>query len=197
MQAGIVVVLLLLLLLLLVLAGQSMFSTRIASLRFQVEHLERRHSELSTSVIKVHRWAEEQLHAVRGELTATRVVEQRVQKRLAAPAPEPEPELALALAEEPEPAPERDTIAMPAPKPSDEEGEATTFFKQDPPVYAPRSALMRPPAPLSPPDGMGGEDLADEPGYAHLGPEEKTPPRHGRAAMLLAEYSASEEGDAA
>jgi len=192
---SIVFVVVLLLLLLLVIAVQATLSARIESILFRVGRLERRQGEFSHSVIKVQGWAEQQLHAVRSEFTvarvndsAARVLELRAHKRVASAAP-------LLLPEE-DPEEKRDTISMLAPKPSDEEGEATTFFKPEPPLYARRSALMRPPAPLSHPDLIGSEDVPEEAAQMQLGPEEKTPPRHGRAAMLLAEYSVSEEGGA-
>ncbi len=126
---------------------------------------------------------------------AAHVLEPRAQTRaaLAAPEFEEEPEL------EEEPEDKRDTIAtpttaMPAPKPSDEDGEATTVL--DLPLYALRSALIRPPASLAHPDLMGGEDIADETAHPYLGPDETTPPRRGRAAMRVAAYPVSETGGA-
>lgn len=191
---------------------------RIERLLFRVRHLERQHGELSHSVVKVHSWAEQQLRAVRGELTVARgndaaahVLEPRAQTRaalaapelaapeLAAPELEEEPELEQEPKLEQEPEDKRDTIAtpttaMPAPKPSDEDSEATTVL--DLPLYALRSALIRPPAPLAHPDLMGGEDIADETAHPYLGPDETTPPRRGRAAMRVAAYPVSEEGGA-
>ncbi len=179
-------------------------TTRVARIRSRVGRLEREHGELSRTVAAVQGWAEQQLRAVRSEFTvarvndsATRVLELRAQKRVDSAAP-----LAAAESEEEELEENRDTIATPAtvlsvPKPSDEDGEETTFFTPDPPLYASRSALMRPPAPLAYPDLIGSEDAAEEAAHPHLGPDETTPPRHGRAAMLVAAYPASEEGGAA
>ena len=50
-------------------------------------------------------------------------------------------------------------------------------------------------APLAHPDLIGAEDIADE--ALRLGPEDKTPPRHGRAAVLVRAFQAPEEGGAA
>ena len=102
---------------------------------------------------------------------------------------------------EEEPEDKRDTIAMPAtampaPKPSDEDGEATTVLDVDLPLYALRSALIRPPAPLAHSGLIGGEDIADETAHPYFGPDEKTPPRRGRAAMRVAAHPVSEEGGA-
>jgi hypothetical protein len=83
---------------------------------------------------------------------------------------------------------QRDTVAMPAPKPSNDDGEATSVLDPDPPMYAPRSAPMRPPAllaPLAHPDLIGSEDHADEAARSRLGPDEQTPPRRGRASLLV------------
>jgi hypothetical protein len=58
----------------------------------------------------------------------------------------------------------------------------------DPPMYAPRSEPMRPPAriaPLAHPDLIGSEDIADEAARRSLGPEEPTPPRGARAAPRM------------
>jgi hypothetical protein len=50
-------------------------------------------------------------------------------------------------------------------------------------------------APLAHPDLIGSEDIADE--ALRLGSEDKTPPRHGRAAVLVRAFRAPEEGGAA
>jgi hypothetical protein len=55
---------------------------------------------------------------------------------------------------------------------------------------------MRPPAllaPLAHPDLIGSEDHADEAARTRLGPDEQTPPRRGRAALLVPAFLASEE----
>ena len=81
----------------------------------------------------------------------------------------------------------RDTVAMPAPRPSND-GEAKAGFDPDPPMYAPRLVPMRPPAllaPLAHPDLIGSEDVADEAARSRLGPDEQTPPRRGRASLLV------------
>ncbi len=60
---------------------------------------------------------------------------------------------------------QRDTVAMPAPT-------------------SPASTPVRP-APLADPGLIGAEDLADEAARSRLGPDELTPPRRGRATMLV------------
>ena len=192
-----IVVILLLLLLLLLLAAQAVW---IAHIRCWVRRLEREKGELSRTIATVQGWTEQQFRAVRGELTISRVndsaaevMPQRAEKRLAFAVSSPEPNDDL---EE-----QRDTVATPAPvtpapMPSDEDGEATTFFKPDPPMYAARSTLMRPPALLAPPDLIGSEDIADEAAFPNLGPEENTPPRHGRAAIHVPVFHAPEEESA-
>lgn len=201
MQPSVLIVVVLLLLL----VAQATLTTRVARIRSRVGRLEREHGELSRTVAAVQGWAEQQLRAVRSEFTvarvndsATRVLERRAEKRVvsAAPLSVAESEEELELEEN------RDTIATPptalsVPKPDDEEGEATTFFTPDPPLYAPRSALMRPPAPLAHPDLIGSEDAAEEAAHPHVGPDETTPPRQDRAAMFVAAYPVSEEGGAA
>ena len=62
-------------------------------------------------------------------------------------------------------------------------------------MYAQRSRLIRPPAPrepLSHPDLIGSEDAAEETANSHLGPEEPTPPRRGRAALLVPAFRTPE-----
>ena len=56
---------------------------------------------------------------------------------------------------------------------------------------------MRPPAPLAHPDLIGSEDIADEAAPARLGPDELTPPRRGRAAMLVSTHREPQEGGSA
>jgi hypothetical protein len=56
---------------------------------------------------------------------------------------------------------------------------------------------MRPPAPLDDPDLIGSEDIADEVARSNLGPDDKTPPRRGRTAMLVPVYRDSVQGDVA
>jgi hypothetical protein len=95
-----------------------------------------------------------------------------------------------------EPDEQRDTLAMPAPKLRNDDGEATSILVPDPPMYAPRSAPTRPPAllaPLAHPDLIGSEDHADEAARSRLGPEELTPPRRGRAALLVPVFLAPKE----
>ena len=91
---------------------------------------------------------------------------------------------------------QRDTVAMPAPKPSNDDGEATSVLDPDPPMYAPRSAPMRPPAllaPLAHPDLIGSEDHGGEAARSRLGPDEQTPPRRGRASLLVPVFLAPKD----
>jgi hypothetical protein len=52
-------------------------------------------------------------------------------------------------------------------------------------------------APLAHPDLIGSEDIADEAAPLHLGPDDKTPPRRGRAAVLVRAFQGPNEGGAA
>ena len=180
MQA-IVFFVVLILLFLLALAAQAMLSTRIANIFFRVDRLERKHGELSHSLVAVHGWAEREFGAVRSEFVGAQVsAADLTPTPTLTPSPTPSP--SPTLKEDPED--QRDTLTTPAPKPGDEDGDETTFFAASPPVYARRSGLIRPPAPLAHADLIGSEDIADEAAYPRLGPDEKTPPRHGRVAKL-------------
>jgi hypothetical protein len=162
--------------LVILLVAQAILTLRVARIRSRVGRVERAHGEVSRAVATVQGWAEQQLRAVRGELTvarvndsADRVLELRARKHQAFTEPEEDLEAT------------RDTIATP----------------DLCPIYALRPTVMRPPAPLAYPDLIGAEDIAEEAAQLHLGPDEKTPPRRGRAAMLVATYPESEEGGAA
>jgi hypothetical protein len=52
-------------------------------------------------------------------------------------------------------------------------------------------------APLAHPDLIGYEDIADEAARPRLGPDEVTPPRRGRAAVLVPIFQSGDEGGAA
>jgi hypothetical protein len=162
---------------LLVLGLLVVFALWIAHLRARERRLARDVADLLRTLATLQQWAAQEFRALRGEFTVARVA------------------LPLPLeGEEDDPEEKRDTVAMaapgtPAPKPADEEGEATTFFTAEPPMYANRSELMRPPAPL--------DDLADEAACSHLGPDDKTPSRRGRTAMLVPVYRASAQGEVA
>jgi hypothetical protein len=170
---------------LLVLGLLVVFAVWIAHLRARERRLARDVADLLRTLATLQEWAAQEFRALRGEFTVARV---------ALPP--------LSEGEEDDPEEQRDTVAMaapgtPAPKPADEEGETTTFFTADPPMYANRSELMRPPAPLEDHDLIGSEDIADEVARSHLGPEDNTPPRRGRTAVLVPVYRASAEGDVA
>ena len=189
MQAIALVVVVLVLLL-----AQAILMRRVARIRSRVGRFERDHGELSRTVATVQGWAEQQFRAVRGEFTvarvndsADRVRDLRAQKRPVAAATPTQPE------EDPEAT--RDTIATP--DLGDDDNAVTRVFDSEPPIFALRPTVMRPPAPLAYPDLIGAEDIAEEAAHPHLGPDEKTPPRRGRAAILVAAYPESEKGGAA
>jgi hypothetical protein len=148
-----------------------------------VGRVEREHGELSRTVAKVQGWAEQQLRAVRGEFSVARVNDSADRVR----------DLRVQLEEDPEAT--RDTIATP--DLGDDDTAVTRVFDAEPPIFALRPTVMRPPAPLAYPDLIGAEDIAEEAAHPHLGPDEKTPPRRGRAAMLVATCPESEKGGAA
>lgn len=122
---------------------------------------------LERTVAAVQGWAEQQLRDVRSDLTAL---------------------------EEP-----RDTLTTPAPatsapKPSDEDGDPTLFFAAALPMFAPRLTTLHPPAPLADPDVSSSEPVADEAACLPVGPDDKTPPRRGRVAVLAPACRGSEGG---
>jgi hypothetical protein len=166
-QAFVLVVVLVVLLL-----AQAILMRKVARLRSRVGRAERAQGEVSRAVATVQGWAEQQFRAVRGEFTVARVndsADRVLELRARKHQASAEPEDT------------RDTNAA-----------------QDPcPIYALRPTVMRPPAPLAYPDLIGAEDIAEEAAHPHLGPDEKTPPRRGRAAMLVASYPESEKGGAA
>jgi hypothetical protein len=118
----------------------------------------------------VQGWAAKELRALRDEFTPERVAAE------------------AGLEDETED--RRDTVAMPAPaaKPGNDDGDETTFLERVPPMYAKRSPLIRPPAPLDHADLNGSDDVPSP-----LDPDEKTPPRHGRSALLLPAFQAPAE----
>jgi hypothetical protein len=172
-------------------------------LRARVRRLESNGAAESRNVAAVQGWAAQEFRAIRGEFTVARVnasaaevMARRTQKRAVAAGP------ALALDDDPEE--QRDTVAMSPPSgpvltPVDEDGDATNVLDPEPPMYA-RHATMCPSAllePLAHPDLIGSEDIADEVASMRLGPDEVTPPRRGRAAVLVPAFSRPEEGGAA
>lgn len=98
----------------------------------------------------------------------------------------------------------RDTLTMPdpepaphTPKPSDEDGDATAFFDPNQVPATRRVPLIRPPAPLAHPDLIGSEDIPEEAASPGLGPEDQTPPRRGRSALLVPAFRGPEQGQTA
>ena len=109
-----------------------------------------------------------ELRALRDELTSARVE----QSNTAIGAPRADEHAEADAADE-----QRNTVAMPAPT-------------------SPASTPVRPLAflaPLTDPDLIGSEDIADEAARSRLGPEELTPPRRGRATMLVHVFQAARE----
>ena len=172
-------------------------------LRARVRRLEREGAELSRNIAAVQGWAAKEIGTLRGEFTVARVnasaaevMARRTQKRAVAAEPP--------LAPDDDPEEQRDTVATPPPsgpvmKPVGEDGEATNVLDPEPPIYA-RHSTICPSAPLEPlahPDLIGSEDIADEVASIRLGPDEVTPPRRGRAAVLVPVFGSSEEGGAA
>lgn len=161
--------------------------------RARVHRLERESADLSRALAAVKAWAAKELTSIRGELAVSRVNESaarikahRAEKRAAAASP-PEADDAEG---------QRDTVEMSAPATLaaalDDDDEATRVLDPRPPTCARRAT-----APLAHPDLIGSEDIADEVAFVHLGPEDKTPPRRGRAAVLVPAFHGPEEGSAA
>ena len=189
------------------------FAVLVARLRARVRRVERDGGALSRSVATVQGWAAKELKALRGEVTAIHVNQTAAQLGEAhaskqAPSASAQPVLeedrpTLEMVESPlETAPIEDEKTHVSPRP------VTIFDAGDLPMYAPRpeppaprrpgrTEPMRPPAPLAHPDLIGSEDIADETAPARLGPDELTPPRRGRAAVLVPTYREPEEGGAA
>ena len=149
-------------------------------LAFEVQTQARLASAAQAQSVTELRALRDEFTTARVEQSATAIGARRAEKRAEAAAPPSE------STEDPDE--QRDTVAMPASKPSNDDGEVTSLFDPDPPIYAPRSEPMRPAAllaPLAHPDLIGTEDHADEAARSRLGPEEQTPPRRGRAALLV------------
>lgn len=177
----------------------------VARLLARGRRLARDVTELSRTVATVQGWAAQELRTLRSEFTVARVndsaavvMARRAEARAASAAPAapaaPVPKLEDELEGEDDP---RDTVATPAPaaKPGDDAGEATTFLEPVPPMYAPRTRLIRPPAPLAHSDLIGSEDAADEAARAQLRPDDPTPPRIGRSALLVPAFRGQTQGD--
>lgn len=171
----------------------------VARLRAQGSRLALDVTELSRTVATVQGWAAKELRTLRGEFAVARVndsaaveMARRAEARGASAAPVPKLEDELGAEDEP-----RDTVATPEPaeKPGNDDGEETVCLDPLPPMYAPRSTLMRPPAPLAHDDLIGSEDAAEEAAHAHLDPEEETPPRRGRSALLVPVFRGQNQGD--
>ena len=160
--------------------------------RARVHRLERESVDLSRALAAVKAWAAKELTSIRGELAVSRVNESaarikahRAEKRAAAASP-PEADDADG---------QRDTLEMSAPATlaaALDDDEATRVLDPRPPTCVRRAT-----APLAYRDLIGSEDVADEVAFVHLGPEDKTPPRRGRAAVLVPAFHGPEEGSAA
>ena len=179
----------------------AVLSREVTRLQARGRRLDRDVVALSRTVATVQAWAAQELRALRSEFTVARVndsaaevMARRAEARAEADAAARAPELEDDLDEQ------RDTVAMPAPGASAEapgDDDATSVFDRDPPLYAARFATMRPPAPLADPDLIGCEDVADEVARAPLGADEATPPRRGRAAVLVPAFRGPEPDSAA
>jgi hypothetical protein len=183
-------------------------SREIMRLRARGQRLDRDVVELSRTLAAVQGWAAQELRAVRGELNVARVNDSAAEVMARrAEAREARAASTASTAQLPEldddPDEQRDTVAMPAPgtptaPPGDE--DATSVFDRPPPLYAARHLTMRPPAPREPlahPDLIGCEDIEDEADHPYLAPDETTPPRRGRAALLVPAFRGPEPGGAA
>ncbi len=183
-------------------------SREVMRLRARGQRRDRDIVELSRTVATVQGWAAQEFRALRSEFTVARVNDSAVEvmaRRLEAR--EARAPSAASVAQFPEleddPDEQRDTVAMPAPEtltaPLDDE-DATSLFDREPPIYAARFLTLRSPAPRPPlahPDLIGCEDIADEADRAFLTPDETTPPRRGRAALLVPTFRGPEHGGAA
>jgi hypothetical protein len=189
------------------------FAVLVARLRARVRRVERDGGETSRSVATVQGWAAKELKALRGQVTAihaNQTAEQLGDARASKRAPS---SAAPPMLEEDRPTLEMVAAPVEAEPLEDEKTHVAArtvsiFDADDPPMYAPRpeppaprrprrTETIRPPAPLAHPDLIGSEDIADEATRARLGPDELTPPRRGRAAVLVPSYREPEEGGAA
>lgn len=199
---------------LVVLGALVAFAVRDGRLRARVRRVEREGGELSRSVATVQGWAARELKALRGQVTAIHANQTAGQlgdghasKRAPSSAAPP-------MLEEDRPTLEMVAVPLEAAPSEDEETHVSRrsqsiFDDDDLPMFAPlpeppppmrwsrRAAPMLPPAPLAHPDLIGSEDIADEAAPARLGPNEQTPPRRGRASVLVPSYREPEEGGAA
>ncbi len=180
-------------------------SREIMRLRARGRRIDRDVVELSRTLATVQGWTAQELRTVRGELNVARVNDSAAE--VMARRAEAREARAASTAQHPEleddPEEQRDTVAMPAPgtptAPPDDE-DATSIFDREPPLYSSRHLTMRPPAPREPlahPDLIGCEDIDDEPDHPYLAPDETTPPRRGRAALLVPAFRGPEPGGAA
>lgn len=158
-----------------------------ARLAFEVQTQSRLAAAAQAQSVTELRALRDEFTTARVEQSATTIGARRAEKRAEAAAASSESIEEL-----------RDTVAMPPPKPSNNDGEATTVFDLDSPVYALRLAPMRPPAllaPLAHPDLIGSEDHADEAARSRLGPEDQTPPRRGRASVFVPVFQHPGKGE--
>jgi hypothetical protein len=196
---------------LVVLLALAALAAHLGRLRARLRRVERESGHLSRSVATVERWAGAELTALRGQLTAIhvnqtaeqigeRLAQKRTERVEAPPMPEEDRPTLEMLPSYADDTPSEDSATRVAPRPAGifEEPPMVAARPEPPPPRPPRrNATMRPPAPLAHPDLIGCEDVADEAARPRLGPDEKTPPRRGRAAVLVPAYREPEEGGAA
>jgi hypothetical protein len=165
---------------LLVLASVVALVVRTARLRARVRRLEREGAQLSRTVANVQGWAQQQLGAVRCELSVARMNEAAVilvddARKLAAPAAPP-------VDEDPEAT--RDTLAIPAPTPRARSGQVLEMV------------------PSYPDDTVGEEEPTEVDTRSAGGLKEATrydprpaelSHRQGRAAILVPTFRAPDE----
>lgn len=168
---------------------------RVARLRAHVRRVEREGGELSRTIATLQSRTDTELSTLRGQLAAihvnqtaeqigARLAHKRTQPAASPPMLEEDRPTLEMVPSYPDDAPSEDDATHVAPRP-------TRLFKK-PPIYA-----ARPLEPLAHPDLIGHEDIADEAARSRLGPEEKTPPRRGRAAVLVPAYREPSGGGAA
>lgn len=187
-------------------------SREVMRLRARGQRRDRDVMELSRTVATVQGWAAQEFRALRSEFTVARVNDSAVEVMARrAEAREARAPSAASVAQLPaledDPDEQRDTVAMPAPETltaphddDDDDEDATSLFDREPPIYAARFLTLRSPAlrpHLAHPDLIGCEDIADEADRAYLAPDETTPPRRGRAALLVPTFRGPEHGGAA
>jgi hypothetical protein len=190
------------------------FAALVARLRARVRRVERDWATLSRAVSTVQGWTAKELKALRGEVTAIHVNQTAAQLGEGSASKQAPLTSAQPMLEEDRPTLEMVAAPLESASIEDEETHVaprpvSIFDADDPPMCGQRpepppprrprrtEPMRPPPAPLAHTDLIGSEDIADEAARARLGPDELTPPRRGRAAVLVPTYREPEEGGAA